>query len=129
VRDVPLLTVDADFRVADADAEAFADALTALYADRMATSTGHVAVALRDEGHLSLGRAVEGRRLFLDADVREGRSFEQKRSFALAAMDEARDRFDVPAPNLKVVFTEHAGEQMMGYDRVGGDWSPAEDVD
>jgi hypothetical protein len=125
---VPLLTADADFPVADADAAAFADALTALYADHMATSTDHVAVALRDDVHLSLGRAVDGRRLFLDADVREGRSFQRKRSFALAAMDEARDRFDVPAPNLKVIFTEHEGEQMMGYDRVGGDWSPDEDA-
>ena len=120
---MPLLSVDADFPVDDADAEAFAGALTELYAEHMATTTGHVAVVVRDDCVLSLGRAVEGRKLFLDADVREGRSFERRRSFALAAMAAADERFGVPAPNLKVVFTEHEGEQMMGHDRVGGDWS------
>ncbi|MGB9986267.1 tautomerase [Salarchaeum japonicum] len=125
---MPLLAVDADFEIPDADADAFADRLTALYSDHMATGTGHVAVVVRDDGHLSLGRAVDGPRLFLQADIREGRSFDRRRSFALAAMDDARDRFGVPEPNLKVAFTEHAGDDLMGYDRVGGAWSPEEDA-
>lgn len=124
---MPLLAVDANFEIADTDASALTDRLTELYSDHMATSTGHVAVAVRDDQHLSLGRGVAGPLLFLHADVREGRPFDRRRSFALAAMDEARDRFGVPKPNLKVAFTEHAGEDLMGYDRVGGAWSPEED--
>ncbi|GAA0263895.1 hypothetical protein LT974_04675 [Halobacterium noricense] len=43
--------------------------------------------------------------------------------FATAVMAEAAERFGVPDENLKVVFTEHAGVQMHGVDRVGGDWN------
>jgi len=39
-------------------------------------------------------------------------------------MERVRDAFGVPTPNLKVVFTEHDGPSMMGYDRVGGEWTP-----
>lgn len=60
--------------------------------------------------------------LFLDAEIRRGRSFERKRSFALETMAEVAERFDVPEENVKVVFTQHEGEAMMGVDRVGGEW-------
>lgn len=123
---MPLLQFDASFSIDDADAEALAAAVTESYTTAMDTSSGHVAVTIRDEGHLSLGRQEGDRLVFLDAEVRRGRSFERKRAFALAAMDEIVERFDVPEPNVKVVFTEHAGENMMGYDRVGGEWDPDE---
>lgn len=123
---MPVLQFDTDFPVAAADADAFASHVTERYTDIMATTAGHVAVVIRDDGHLALGRAVEGRRLFLSADVRAGRDQTRKRRFALAVMTAARDRFDVPEPNLKVAFTEHPGGDLMGYDRVGGSWSPDE---
>jgi hypothetical protein len=41
-------------------------------------------------------------------------------------MDTAAEEFGVPEPNMKVVFTEHEGEAMMGYDRVGSAWSSDE---
>lgn len=94
----------------------------------MATTAGHVAVTLRDRNpaDLHLGRAVAGPLDLLDAEIRAGRSFERKRAFALATMDDLRERFDVPQENLKVVFTEHDGRDMMGYDRVGGEWDAEE---
>ena len=119
---VPLLQFDADFPVADAEADAFADAVTDLYVDVMDADRSYVAVVVRDDCHLSLGRAVNGRRVFCSADVRVGRDEETKRAFATAVMAETAKRFGVPEENLKVVFTEHAGAQMHGVDRVGGDW-------
>jgi phenylpyruvate tautomerase PptA (4-oxalocrotonate tautomerase family) len=122
---VPLLQFDTTLDLTPEERQSFTADVTELYADEMATTTGHVAVVLREQesAALSLGRAVDGPLLFLNADVRAGRSFERKRNFALATMDLARERFDVPRENLKVVFSEHAGEDMMGVDRVGGDWS------
>ncbi|MGB9955919.1 hypothetical protein ACOZ4B_05970 [Haloferax prahovense] len=38
-------------------------------------------------------------------------------------MDAVAERFGVPESNQKVVFTEHEGSRMVGYDRVGDDWS------
>lgn len=122
---MPLLQFDTTLNLTDEEKQSFTADVTESYAEEMATTTGHVAVVVREHApeHLSLGRAVDGPLLFLNADVREGRSFERKRAFALATMGLARERFDVPRENLKVVFSEHAGAEMMGVDRVGGDWS------
>jgi hypothetical protein len=90
----------------------------------MATTAGHVAVTITEHepSEMAIGRGVDGPLLFLDAEIREGRPFEYKRAFALAVMERAVAELGVPEPNAKVVFTEHAGEDMMGIDRVGGDW-------
>lgn len=119
---MPLLQFDTDFPVSDADADAFADAITDLYVDVMDADRSYVAVVVRDDCHLSLGRAVPGRRAFCSADVRAGRDDDTRRELAEAVMAEVCDRFDVPEENLKVVFTEHAGAEMHGADRVGDDW-------
>lgn len=125
---MPLLQFDVTGPLDPADKEAFAGEVTERYAEEMATTTGHVAVTIRerDPADLHLGRAEPGRLLFLDAEIRRGRSQERKRSFALAAMAAARDRWEIPEANLKVVFTEHEGEQMMGRHRVGGEWNGEE---
>lgn len=121
---MPHLQFDTDADPTAAEKDALAAAVTGLYTDHMETTPGHVAVTIRDRdsADLYLGRAVEGAIVVLDADVREGRPFELKRAFALAAMEYLIDEWGVPEANLKVTFTEHAGEEMMGYDRVGGDW-------
>jgi phenylpyruvate tautomerase PptA (4-oxalocrotonate tautomerase family) len=121
---MPLLQFDTTLSLSDDDKTALADRVTDLYTTEMATTAGHVAVSIRERGaaDLHLGRAVDGPLLLLDAEIRRGRSFERKRAFALATMEYAGDRFDVPEANMKVVFTEHRGESMMGVDRVGGEW-------
>ena len=126
---MPLLQVDTSAELTAREKREFADAVRDHYSEEMLTGTGHVAVVVRprEPSELSIGReTADGRYLFLDADVRRGRSAERKRAFALAVMDEASERFGVPKPNMKVVFTEHAGESMMGYDRVGSEWGADE---
>jgi phenylpyruvate tautomerase PptA (4-oxalocrotonate tautomerase family) len=122
---VPLLQFDTTLSLASDRKTAFANRVTELYAREMATASGHVAVTIRerDDAEMHLGRGVDGPMLFLDAQIRRGRSQEKKRAFALGTMEHAGDAFDVPDPNMKVVFTEHPGEAMMGVDRVGGEWS------
>lgn len=127
---MPLLAVDTTASVGPERKAAFTDAVTECYVDEMDTTAGHVAVVVRerDAAEMSLGRADSDRGplWFLDADVRAGRSFERKRSFALAVIDLAVEHFDAPREHAKVVFTEHEGNQMMGYDRVGADWDDGE---
>jgi len=125
---MPLLQFDTTLTLDAAEKEAFAAFVRETYADVMRTGTDHVAVALRthDDAALSIGRGVDGPLLFLDAEVRRGRDDETKREFALAVMERARETHGVPSENLKVVFTEHDGSSMMGYDRVGAAWTPEE---
>lgn len=126
---MPHLQFDTTADPSAAERKSFAATVTELYTDHMETTAGHVAVTIRgrDPADMHLGRAVEGPIAVLDADVREGRPFERKRAFALATMEALFERWDVPEPNAKVTFTEHAGEQMMGYDRVGGSWEAGEE--
>lgn len=123
---MPYLALDTTCDLSDSDRRAFTRAITDLYVEEMATSQGHVAVAVREHppAAMSLGRAVDGPIAVLDADVRRGRSFERRRSFALGVIDWLEENWAAPGPNLKVVFTEHEGDRMMGADRVGGEWSP-----
>jgi len=129
---MPILQFDTTLELSPAQKTEFADTVRELYSEVMQTGTSHAAVVVRERSpaELSLGRDTDDDRLlFLDADVREGRSADRKRTFARAVMDLAADEFDVPTPNMKVVFTEHEGPSMMGYDRVGSDWSPDESDD
>lgn len=125
---MPYLQFDTTASPTAAEKRAFADAVTELYADLMETETGHVGVTIRPRAaaEMSLGRADGGAILFLDAQIRRGRPFDLKRDFAHAVIEAAADRFGVPRDNAKVVFTEHAGEEIMGHDRVGGSWDGAD---
>ena len=126
---MPLLQFDTSVEMTAREKRAFADTVRQQYSEQMQTGTSHVAVVVRPRAssECSIGReTADGRYLFLDAEIREGRSTDCKRAFALAVMDAARERFGVPESNMKVVFTEHAGESMMGYNRIGGDWHPDE---
>ena len=128
---MPYLALDTTCELTSDDRRACTAALADLYADEMATTRSHVAVTIREQppAAMSLGRAVEGPIAVLDADVRRGRSLEHRRAFALGVVDWLDEEWDVPRSNLKVVFTEHDGDQMMGADRVGSEWSPDENTD
>lgn len=125
---MPLLQFDTTLSLSASEKTALAEHVTDLYTEEMATTAGHVAVTIRDHGtgSLHIGRMVDGPLLFLDAEIRQGRSLDRKRAFALGVMEHAAETYDVPEANLKVVFTEHEGTNMMGVDRVGGEWSPEE---
>ncbi|OAQ54336.1 hypothetical protein HTG_01990 [Natrinema mahii] len=121
---MPLLQFETTLSLSDEEKTALAERVTELYTTEMATTAGHVAVSIRERGaaDLHLGRAVDGPLCFLDAEIRRGRPFERKRAFGLATMAYVGDTLGVPDENMKIVFTEHPGESMMGVDRVGGEW-------
>ena len=125
---MPYLALDTTYAPTDAERRACTAAITERYVEEMATTAGHVAVAVRDHppAAMALGRAVDGPIAVLDADVRRGRSLDRRRSFALSVVDWLETNWDVPRPNVKIAFTEHEGDQLMGADRVGGEWSPDE---
>jgi phenylpyruvate tautomerase PptA (4-oxalocrotonate tautomerase family) len=123
---MPLLEFDCTASMTADEKQRFSGRTTELYADHMETGTDHIAVVLRERSgsELSIGRADSAEPcLVLDAEIRRGREFEAKRAFALAVMKLANEIWKIPDPNMKVVFTEHTGENMMGVERVGSEWS------
>ncbi|MFC4359386.1 tautomerase [Halobium salinum] len=123
---MPLLQFDTSVAMTAGEKRSFANEVTELYTELFETTSEDVVVSIRarEDAELHLGRAEPGPILLLDAHVRRGRPTDRRREFARAVMDAAKARWKVPEPNMTVTFTEHDGDEMMGYDRVGGEWEP-----
>jgi phenylpyruvate tautomerase PptA (4-oxalocrotonate tautomerase family) len=128
---MPHLQLDLNFTPSAAEKRRFGSAIVAHFARIMDTGTDHIAVTLRSYGRddLVFGRAERpGEGIaFLDADIRRGRTADQKRRLALAVMDELHQTWNVPKRNVYVIITEHDGENFQLEDRVLPSWSEGED--
>ena len=124
---MPHLQFETDVEPDESEKRAFAAWATDLYGEVMDTGTGHVAVTVRDGASVALGRAdPDAPVAFLNADVRAGRSFEQRCELAVAAMEEIADRWRVPTGNAYVIYTEHPGEDFVLREGALESWSPDE---
>ena len=127
---MPHLQFEVTERVDRSEVASFADRITTLYATIMDTGTGHVGVTVRDGTSLALGRADGDDRIaFLNADVRAGRTAEQRRELAVAVMEELHERWDVPTENVYVVYTEHPGEDFHLREGALSSWTADETTD
>lgn len=128
---MPHLQFELNFAVTDADKIAFASRIKEHFSGIMDTGSDHIAVTLRCFGRydLSFGRAgdpAEGI-AFVNADIRNRRSTDQKRRLSLAFIDELQRSFGVPPRNVYVILSEHPGEHFQMHDRVLPEWSEGED--
>ena len=97
----------------------------------METGTDHVGVIVRCHAKedLAFGRAGPGGAIvFVNADIRLGRTKDQKRRLALAFIDEAHRAFGVPKPAIYVVYPEHDGEHFQLEEKVLPSWTAGEDT-
>ena len=110
----------------------FTDWVIDRYAVEMDTGTGHIAVTIRERGSkaLALGRADEDEPVaVLDADIRAGRSAEQRRAFASEVIEELDARFSIPAENVYAIYTEHSGEDFHLTEGRLRSWEAGDDPD
>lgn len=127
---MPHLTFEVTESLDPTEVESFTDWVTALYSEQMETGTGHVGVTVRDDATLSLGRAhVDEPVAFLNADIRAGRSLDQRRTLAVTVIDELHDRWGVPPENCYVVYTEHPGTDFHLQEGALASWDEAEAAD
>ena len=99
------------------------------YAETMETDTGHIVVAIRDLGttDLSLGRAPDGEYVgVLNADIRAGRSLDQRRTLANAVIERFGEQFDIPTEHCYVFYSEHPGEDFHLEEGAMDSWSDTE---
>lgn len=123
---MPHLRFDLSVPVDDDERAAFAEWVAETYGEVMDTGTGHVGVLVA-EGDPKLGRVDDGDPVaFVNADVRVGRTVEQRHDLARRLTDELGDRFGVPEEAVYVVLTEHEGADFV----LGGEpldsWDAAE---
>jgi phenylpyruvate tautomerase PptA (4-oxalocrotonate tautomerase family) len=128
---MPHLHFALNFEASAEEKAAFAAAVVRSFAQIMDTGTDHIAVALdrHARGDLVFGRAAagDGRAVLVNADIRAGRTRDQKRRLALAWMEEVARTWGVARESVYVVYTEHDGEHFQLSDRVLPSWSAGED--
>ncbi len=127
---MPHLQFELNFTPPTGEKQAFAEAVKAHFATIMSTGTDHIGITFRcyAEGDLVFGRAgTDGRIAFLNADIRLGRTAEQKRRLSLAIMAELSARWGLPAEHAYVIYTEHDGPDFQLSDRVLPSWQTGED--
>jgi phenylpyruvate tautomerase PptA (4-oxalocrotonate tautomerase family) len=128
---VPHLQFEMNFSATADEKRRFAAAVVRHFSEIMDTGTDHIAVTLRcfAPEDLTFGRAAPsgGRTAFVDADIRLGRTKDQKRRLALAYIDEIASTWSVAREAVYVIFTEHDGEHFQLSDRVLPSWTAGED--
>jgi|SRR5437764_9500329 len=128
---MPHLQFDLNFTPSAEQKTSFASAIVEHFARVMDTGTDHIAVSLRcaEAEDLTFRRATDPSRgiAFLNADLRRGRTPDQKRRFALAVIDELERTLGVARAGVYVIFTEHDGPDFQMHDGVLPSWSGGED--
>lgn len=128
---MPHLQFELNFTPTPDDKKKFGRAVIEHFARVMDTGTDHIAVTIRCYGRddLVFGRAERPEQgiAFLNADIRNGRTADQKRRLALAIMDELAQTWKLPKKSIYVVYTEHDGENFQLEEKVLPSWTPGED--
>jgi phenylpyruvate tautomerase PptA (4-oxalocrotonate tautomerase family) len=128
---MPHLQFEMNFPADAGEKKRFAGAVVRRFSEIMDTGTDHIGITIRTfaRDDMTFGRAAEadGRIVFMNADIRVGRTREQKRRLALAVMGEIEQAWGVPQRSAYVIYTEHDGEHFQLSDRVLPSWTAGED--
>jgi phenylpyruvate tautomerase PptA (4-oxalocrotonate tautomerase family) len=128
---MPHIQIDINKTLSVGDKQTLAREINALFAEVMATGTDHISLSLRefDTWNLSLGRVSnpEAGIAIVNADIRAGRTLQQRRSLTLGFIDILYQLLEIPQSNMYVTLTEHPGEDFHLYERYLASWQPGED--
>jgi phenylpyruvate tautomerase PptA (4-oxalocrotonate tautomerase family) len=128
---MPHLQFETNFPADAGEKKRFAGAVVRRFSEIMDTGTDHIGITVRTfaRDDMTFGRAEEadGRIVFMNADIRLGRTRDQKRRLALAVMAEIEKAWGIPQRSVYVIYTEHDGEHFQLSDRVLPSWTAGED--
>ena len=117
--------------LADAQKVTFAEQVRTLFSDVMDTGTDHISISIREYGtyNLSIGRVKEPEQgvAVVNADIREGRTMEQRRALTLGFMELIHKIMNIPVANMYVTLTEHKGEDFHLFEKYLASWQAGED--
>lgn len=129
---MPHLQFEFNREVPDDIKQTLAENVMRIFARVMDTGTDHIGVTFREVSThgLALGRVSNPEEgiAFVNADVRAGRSPEQRRNLALGFMKEIHKLCRIPSANIYVIFTEHSGESFHLYERALSSWKAGEEL-
>ncbi len=126
---MPHLQFELNFTPEPAEKCSFAAAVKQHFSHIMGTGTDHIGITFRCYAaeDLVFGRAGDGKIVFLNADIRLGRTAEKKRQLSLEIMTELFNYWQIPREHVYVIYTEHDGPDFQLSDRVLPGWKTGED--
>lgn len=128
---MPHLQFEINRPLKDSDKISFAEHIRQLFSDIMDTGTDHISISIRefDTHNLSIGRVKEpGKGIALvNADIREGRTIEQRRRLTLGFMELLHQQWKIPKEHMYVTLTEHKGEDFHLLEKFLAGWQEGED--
>lgn len=127
---MPHLQFELNFTPEISEKHLFAEAVKQHFSSIMSTGTDHIGITFRcyAKNDLVFGRAgIDGKIAFLNADIRMGRTPEQKRRLSMEIMTELNDRWQIPREHVYIIYTEHDGPDFQLSDRVLPSWQTGED--
>ncbi len=128
---MPHLQFEINRPLPDAEKIAFAKEIRQLFSEVMDTGTDHISISIREFGthNLSIGRVLNPERgvALINADIRAGRSMEQRRRLCLGFMNLLNRSWKIPKENMYVTLTEHKGEDFHLLERYLASWQEGED--
>lgn len=108
---MPHLQLELNRQIPETVKKALTQNVIRLCADVMQVDRNQIGITLREVGtySLALGRVNDPEEgiAFVNADIRGGRSPEQRRKLALGCMEEIHSLCEIPQQNMNIVFTEH----------------------
>ncbi|PLX99407.1 MAG: tautomerase [Desulfuromonas sp.] len=128
---MPHLQFEFNRPLENADKIEFAERVRQLFSATMETGTDHISISIREYGtyNLSIGRATEPEKgiALVNADIREGRTLNQRRTLCLGFMELINKQWDIPKEQMYVTLTEHKGEDFHLVERYLVGWYAGED--
>lgn len=128
---MPHLQFEINRELTDADKNQFAEQVRRLFADVMDTGTDHISISIREFGtyNLSIGRVTQPELgvAVVNADIRKGRSMDQRRALTLGFIDLIGNSMNIPREHVYVTLTEHKGEDFHLFERYLVSWQEGED--
>ena len=128
---MPHLQFEFNRNLTDTQKSTFAEQVRTLFSDIMDTGTDHISISIREFGtyNLSIGRVREPEKgvAVVNADIREGRTMEKRRTLTLGFKELINKSFNIPVTNMYVTLTEHKGEDFHLFEKYLASWQVGED--
>ncbi len=128
---MPHLQFEINKSMSDTQKIDFAGQVRQLFSEIMDTGTDHISISIREFGtyNISIGRVKEPEKgvALVNADIREGRTMQQRRTLTLGFMDLLHKTMDIPLANIYVTLTEHKGEDFHLIEKYLSGWQEGED--
>jgi len=127
---MPHLQFEFNTSLSDAQKISFTDQVRTIFSEVMGTGTDHISISIREFGtyNLSIGRVNEPEKgiAVVNADIREGRTMDKRRTLTLAFMELIHQSFNIPVSHMYVTLTEHKGEDFHLFEKYLATWRVGE---